>query len=48
MYHNFNFRDVLASSAKAAWQVEDVLPEGAQLDFGRRFLPEALARTARP
>jgi hypothetical protein len=45
MYHNFNFRDVLASSAKAAWQVEDVLPEGATLDFGRRFLPEALART---
>jgi hypothetical protein len=45
MYHNFNFRDVLASSAKAAWQVEDVLPEGAELDFGRRFLPEALART---
>jgi hypothetical protein len=45
MYHDFNFRDVLASSAKAAWQIEDVLPEGAELDFGRRFLPEALART---
>ncbi|HET9639542.1 MAG TPA: diiron oxygenase [Allosphingosinicella sp.] len=45
MYHNFNFSDVLASSAKAAWQVEDVLPAGAQLDFKRRFLPEALART---
>ena len=45
MFHNFNFRDVLASSAKAAWQVEDVLPEGAELDFSRRFLPEALART---
>ncbi|HEX8621322.1 MAG TPA: diiron oxygenase [Allosphingosinicella sp.] len=45
MFHNFNFRDVLASSAKAAWQVEDVLPEGARLDFRRRFLPEALART---
>jgi hypothetical protein len=45
MYHAFNFRDVLASSAKAAWQIEDVLPEGARLDFGRRFLPEALART---
>ncbi|MEA3053738.1 MAG: hypothetical protein QOG72_2641 [Sphingomonadales bacterium] len=45
MYHNFNFSDVLASSAKAAWQVEDVLPPQAELDFGRRFLPEALART---
>ncbi len=47
MYHNFNFSDVLASSAKAAWQVEDVLPADARLDFKRRFLPEALARTAR-
>jgi hypothetical protein len=45
MYHGLNFRDVLASSARAAWQVEDVLPEDAQLDFSRRFLPEALART---
>ena len=45
MYHGFNFSDVLASSAKAAWQVEDVLPPHAELDFGRRFLPEALART---
>ncbi|HYD36134.1 MAG TPA: diiron oxygenase [Allosphingosinicella sp.] len=45
MYHNFDFRDVLASSAKAAWQVEDVLPEDARFDFRRRFLPEALART---
>ncbi|MGA9581377.1 MAG: diiron oxygenase [Allosphingosinicella sp.] len=45
MYHRFNFEDVLASSVKAAWQVEDVLPADARLDFGRRFLPEALART---
>jgi hypothetical protein len=44
MYHAFNFSDVLASSVKAAWQVEDVLPPEAELDFGRRFLPEALAR----
>lgn len=46
MQHNFNFRDVLASSYRAAWQIEDVLPQGAVLDFGRNFLPEALARTA--
>jgi hypothetical protein len=45
MYHAFNFSDVLASSVKAAWQVEDVLPAGARLDFGRRFMPETLART---
>ena len=46
MHHNFNFKDVLASLGQAAWQIEDVLPAGAELDFGRRFLPEALARTA--
>ena len=38
MYHAFNFGDVLASSVKAAWQVEDVLPAGAELDFSRRFM----------
>ncbi len=47
MYHDFNFSDVLASSVKAAWRVEDVLPPGAKLDFSRRFLPETLARTDR-
>jgi P-aminobenzoate N-oxygenase AurF len=45
MYQDFNFKDVLATSVRAAWQIEDVLPESAELDFGRRFLPEALART---
>ncbi len=45
MFHDYNFAEVLASSARAAWQIEDVLPEGAQLDFSRDFLPEALART---
>ena len=45
MYHELNFSDVLASSVKAAWQVEDVLPPHAKLDFGRRFMPETLART---
>jgi len=46
MHHNFNFRDVLAASARAAWQVEDVLPQGSALDYSKRFMPEALARTA--
>ena len=46
MNHNFNFRDVLSSSYRAAWQIEDVLPNGARLDFSRNFMPEALARTA--
>ena len=46
MHHNFNFKDVLAISSRPGWAVEDVLPPGAQLDYSRRFMPEALARTA--
>ncbi|HEU4651719.1 MAG TPA: diiron oxygenase [Croceibacterium sp.] len=46
MYHDFNFAAVLAASRRAAWQIEDVLPEGATLDFTRPFMPEALARTS--
>jgi hypothetical protein len=46
MYQTFDFGHILASSARAAWQIEDILPAGAALDFGRRFLPENLARTA--
>jgi hypothetical protein len=42
MYHAFNFGDVLASSANAARQVEDVPPAGAQLDFDRRLLPDSM------
>lgn len=45
MFHNYNFAEVLATSARAAWQIEDVLPTGARLDFVRNFLPEGLART---
>lgn len=45
MYQEYNFASVLAASARAAWQIEDVLPEGAALDFNRPFLPESLART---
>lgn len=36
MYHAFNFGDVLTGPAKAAWQVEDVISLGAQLELGRR------------
>jgi len=46
MYHQFTWSGVLAASARAAWQLDDVMPEGAVLDFARPFMPEALARTA--
>ena len=46
MRHDFNFGDILTSSRRGAWEIEDVLPEGAELDFSRHFMPEMLARTA--
>ena len=46
MFHNYDFADVLNTSTRAAWQIGDVLPNGARLDFGLRFMPEGLARTA--
>ncbi|HEU0311336.1 MAG TPA: hypothetical protein VFR36_08985 [Sphingomicrobium sp.] len=45
MFQAYNFKDVLETSVRAAWQIEDVLPEGAQLDFSRDLLPQNLART---
>ena len=46
MYHDFNYQATLASSLRAAWQLDDVLREDQELDFTRHFLPESLARTA--
>lgn len=46
MYRDFNYEAVLTSSQRAAWQLDDVLGPFDQLDFGRNFMPEALARTA--
>lgn len=46
MYHNFTYGDVLVASARAAWRIEDILPEGAKLDFTTNFMPDNLARTA--
>jgi hypothetical protein len=45
MYREFTYDAVLASSQKATWQLDDVMPETAEFDFTRPFLPEALART---
>jgi hypothetical protein len=48
MYHDTAFRAVLATSLRAAWEIEDVLPEHARLDLTRPLMPEALARTETP
>jgi hypothetical protein len=45
MFHDFSYGATLASSIRAAWRIEDVLPEGARLDFNNCFMPEGLART---
>ena len=46
MFHDFNYPSILAASSRAAWEIEDVIPAGARLDFTRPFMPDALARTA--
>ncbi len=47
MYHDFNYPAVLSAAGKRpAWQIDDVMPEGAALDFARPFMPETLARVA--
>ncbi len=46
MIHDFNYPSIRAASSRAAWEIEDVIPAGARLDFTRPFMPEALARTA--
>lgn len=45
MYHDNSYAKILQAASRAAWQVEDVLPEGAALDFACYFMPESLART---
>jgi hypothetical protein len=46
MYHDFNYEATLASSLRAAWNLDDVLREDQELDFSRNMMPESLARTA--
>jgi hypothetical protein len=46
MFHDFRYPAILAASTRAAWQINDVIGPGAELDFARPFLPESLARTA--
>lgn len=47
MFHDFTFPNVLSATSRASWQLDDVMPPHARLDFTRPFLPEALARTGR-
>lgn len=46
MYHDFTYPAVLSAGSRASWQIEDILPDGARLDFTRPFMPEALVGIA--
>lgn len=41
----FDYASCVRSSEKVQWRIDEVLPEGTQLDFSRPFLPEKLAPT---
>ena len=40
MFHDFRYPAILAASTRAAWQIDDVIGPGAELDFSRPFMPE--------
>jgi hypothetical protein len=46
MHRDFSYAQILNAASRAAWRIDDVLPDGAQLDFSRCPMPESLARTA--
>ncbi|MBI3516997.1 MAG: hypothetical protein HY060_23450 [Proteobacteria bacterium] len=46
MQHGYSFATTLATSQRINWRIEDIIGAEKRLDFGRPFLPEALARTA--
>lgn len=44
MEHNYTYEAVLAASERVHWRVEDLIGGDKQLDFGKPYLPESLAR----
>jgi len=46
MGRSFAYERVLASSLRAQWELDDVLPADQELDFSLNFMPQALVRTA--
>jgi hypothetical protein len=41
----YTYQDVLATSERINWRVEDIISEDRPLDFERNFMPETLARS---
>lgn len=46
--HNYSFPDVVQSSERSPWGVDDVMPPGTRLDFSQAFLPDILAAKVDP
>ena len=44
MQHGYTYADTLEASERINWRVEDLIGDGKTLDFGKRFMPETLAR----
>ncbi|MCU0727555.1 MAG: hypothetical protein MUE73_17495 [Planctomycetes bacterium] len=44
MEHGYSYEQALAASERVNWRVEDLIGGDRKLDFGKRFLPESLAR----
>lgn len=44
---NFDYRSCVSNSEKVSWKVDEILPEGTNLDFSRPFLPDALVGASR-
>ncbi len=42
---DFDYAGCVRNSEKVSWKIDDVMPRGTRLDFGRTFLPEGLAQT---
>lgn len=45
MDFGFDYASCVRASEKAQWKLDEVMPEGTDLDFERKFLPDALAPT---
>ena len=41
---HYDFKDTLVASYKINWRIEDIIGKDKQLDFGKPFMPESLAR----
>ncbi len=42
--HQYDYRETIVASQKVNWRIEDIIGGDKELDFSKRFMPEALAR----